>query len=130
MEIFYDREKTAEINEKLWQKWGLREKKWSTIGYNCSEVTYCEFKTYNRRTGLTPQPPSRQSVGYLIFGIISEQIVMSIYPKDERQYKLDLNNIIFGHADACENKEYVIEGKASAKRLIKKKNYQSSGVCS
>jgi hypothetical protein len=118
MNIFYDKDKTQEVNDKIWDKWGNREKEWAKTGYNVSELSNCELKCYNRKMGLE-QNITRQSIGFLVFGIISEFIVMSIYPKSECQVEMNLHGLVWGHMDAYEGMKYPIEGKATAKRIFK-----------
>lgn len=118
MKVYYDKLKTQEVNDKIWTKWGNREKDWAISGYNVSECSNCEVKCYCGRIGMK-QTVTRQSIGFLVFGIISEFIVMSIYPQEQCQVPLNLNELIFGHLDAYEDMKYPIEGKATAKRIFK-----------
>lgn len=121
MRIFFDKEKTASINNRLWERYGSREKIWNQSGYHVSECSNCEVKCFNNRIGLK-QIPSRKTIGFLIFGIISEQVVMSICPEEQNQYPCDLNQQIFGHFDSYENFTNVLEAKATAKRIFKAKD--------
>ncbi|MBU0847339.1 hypothetical protein KKH23_09175 [Patescibacteria group bacterium] len=121
IKIFYDRDKTHEVNDKIWQRWSGREKKWAEHGYNVSECSGCELKCFCNRTGME-QKITRKSIGFLVFGIIAETIVMEIYPEDQRQCEANLNEIVWGHMDAYENLTYPIEGKATAKRIFKAKD--------
>lgn len=118
MKVYYDKIKTQEINDRIWGKWGNREKDWAVHGYNVSECSNCEMKCFCNRTGIE-QKVTRQSIGFLVFGIISEFIVMSIYPQDQCQVALNLNEIIYGHLDAYEDMKFPIEGKATAKRIFR-----------
>jgi len=119
MRLFYDKVKTKEVEEKIWQKYSNDKKEWSEKGYNCSELSGCEVKCYNNRTGMEQQH-TKKNIGFLVFGIISEQIVMSIYPEDQRQCEANLNELVWGHMDAFEDHAYPIEGKATAKRIFKR----------
>jgi hypothetical protein len=119
IKIYYDSEKTKEIEDRIWSKWGEREKDWAKQGYNVSECTYCEMKCFNQRTGM-PVKITKKSIGFLVFGIVSEEIVTAIFPEDQRQYEANLNEKIWGHLDAFENFEFPLEGKATAKRIFKR----------
>lgn len=121
MKIYYDKVKTKEVNDRIWEVWGSRKKKWAEHGYNVSECSGCELKCYCNRTGME-QKITRKSIGFLVFGIIAESIVMEIYPEEQRQYEANLNEIVWGHMDAYEDLTYVIEGKATAKRIFKAKD--------
>lgn len=117
--VYYDKEKTKEVNDKIWEVWGNREgKKWAEHGYNVSECSGCELKCFCNRTG-HEQKVTRKNVGYLVFGVIAESIVMEIYPEEQRQYEANLNELVWGHMDAYEDFTYPIEGKATAKRIFK-----------
>lgn len=119
--IYYDKVKTKEIEDKIIEKWGNKEKRWSERGYNVSEVTYCELKCFCQRTGQKPRY-TKESIGYLVFGIVAEEVVMAIYPEDQRQYEGNLNEIVWGHMDVYEEFQYPIEGKATAKRIYKREH--------
>lgn len=121
IQIYYDREKTKEVEEKLWARYGDKEKEWAKTGYHVSECTYCEMKCFNRRTG-RKQKVTKKAIGFLIFGIVSEEIVMSIYPDEQCQCEAKLTDKVVGHLDAFENFEYPIEGKATAKRIFKREH--------
>jgi len=121
IQIYYDKEKTKEIEQKIWDAYGNREKEWAKTGYNVSECTGCELKCYCNRTGIE-QKITKKSIGFLVFGIVSENITMAIYPENERQYKANLAEIIFGHLDVFEDMKYPIEGKATAKRIFKREH--------
>lgn len=118
MKLYYDAEKTKEVNEKLWHKYGDMKKQWAEKGYNVSEVSGCEVRCYCNRTGVE-QRHTQGDVGFLVFGIVSEQVVMSIYPEETRQYEANLNELVWGHLDAFEELKYPVEGKATAKRIFK-----------
>jgi len=122
MRVYYDKVKTKEVEEKIIAKWGDRDRKhWAERGYNVSEVTYCEMKCYSQRTGQEPRY-TKESIGFLVFGIVSEDIVMAIFPEDQRQYEGNLNELIWGHMDVYEDFTYPIEGKATAKRIFKREH--------
>ena len=121
MRVYYDKEKTKEVNDKMWEIWGKNDKKWAEHGYNVSECSGCEVKCFCNRTGME-QKVTRKAVGFLVFGIIAETIVMKIYPEEQRQYEANLNEIVWGHIDAYEDFTYAIEGKATAKRIFKAKD--------
>lgn len=118
MRIFYDKEKTKEIEDKIQAKFGENTKEWAKDGYNVSEVSGCEVKCFNRRTGVEERI-TKKSIGFLVFGIVSENIVAELYPEEQRQYELNLFKKIFGHVDVCEDFKYSIECKATAKRIFK-----------
>lgn len=117
--IYYDKEKTKEVEEKLWTRYGNEEKEWAESGYHVSECTYCELKCFNRRIGIK-QKVTKKAIGFLIFGIVAEEIVMSIYPTEQCQCEAKLADMVVGHLDAFENFEHPIEGKATAKRIFKR----------
>lgn len=121
LKIYYDKEKTKEIEEKIWAKYGNQKKEWAKQGYNVSECSNCETKCFNRRTGVE-ESKTKQMVGFLVFGIISEMVVMGIYPEEQRQHEANLNELIWGHMDVYENFENPLEGKATAKRIFKAKD--------
>jgi len=89
MKVYYDKEKTRAIEEKIWDVWSKKEKKWAEKGYHVSECTYCEMKCYNRRNGLEAKP-TKKTIGFLVFGVVSEFVVMSIYPKEQQQFEGNL----------------------------------------
>jgi len=119
IQVYYDKEKTKEVEEKLWARYGGKEKDWAKTGYHVSECTYCEMKCFNRRIGLK-QKVTKRAIGFLIFGIVTENIVMSIYPDEQCQCEAKLADFVVGHLDAFEDFEYPIEGKATAKRIFKR----------
>lgn len=119
MKVYHDKEKTKEIEKKIFDEWGRREKKWAEKGYNVSDCTYCEMKCYLRRTG-EKQKITKRNIGFLVFGIIAEQIVMAIYPKEQKQFEANLNETVWGHLDVFEKFEFPLEGKATAKRIFKR----------
>lgn len=121
LKIYYDAEKTKEIENKILTEYGDRKKDWTKTGYNVSECSNCEMKTFNRRTGV-PEIKTKQNIGFMVFGIIAEIVMTSIYPEDQRQYEANLNELIWGHMDVYENFEFPLEGKATAKRIFKTKD--------
>lgn len=128
MDIFYDKVKTKEVEERILKRWGERAPKhWSKRGYNVSEVTYCELKCFCRRTGLEPRY-TKEGIGFMVFGIIAEDIVMAIYPDDQKQHEGNLNGLIWGHMDVYENFTYPIEGKATAKRIYKREHLPTNWI--
>lgn len=128
MKVFYDKNKTKEVEERILDKWGKRDRKsWADRGFNVSEVTYCEVKCYCRRTG-QEQRYTKESIGFLVFGIVSENVVMGIYPEDQRQHEANLNEIVWGHMDVYEDFKYPIEGKATAKRIYKREHLPKNWV--
>lgn len=125
--VYYDKEKTKEVNDRIWEVWGNRKKKWAEHGYNVSECSGCELKCFCNRTG-QEQKVTRKGIGFLVFGIIAETIIMEIYPEEQRQYEANLNELVWGHMDAYEDLTYPIEGKASAKQIFKAKDLPVSWV--
>lgn len=125
IEIFYDGEKTKEVEELVFKKYTM-EKEWKER-YHVIECTLCEMKCYNRRIGMV-RKPTKENIGFLVFGIIAENIVMSIYPEEQRQYEANLIEQIWGHLDAFEDFTYPIEGKASAKRIFKRSQVPKAWV--
>lgn len=121
LKIYYDSEKTKEIEEKIWAKWGDQKKDWAKQGYNVSECSSCEMKAFNRRTGV-PETKTKQMIGFMVFGIIAELVMTSIYPEEQRQYEANLNELVWGHMDVYENFMNPLEGKATAKRIFKAKD--------
>lgn len=121
IKIYHDKEKTKEVEDKLIEKYARNDKVWSKTGYNVSECTGCELKCFCRRTGIE-ETYTKQSIGFLVFGIVSESIVMGIYPKSECQYETNLSNLVTGHLDVFENLQHPIEGKATAKRIFKREH--------
>jgi len=117
--IYYDKEKASELESKLFEKWGKDRKDWSMHGYHISDLSYCPLRTYCRKTGIK-QKITKKSLAFMIFGIIGEQVISSIFPPNQRQYKVDVNNLVFGTLDIFENHETPIECKISAKRIFKK----------
>jgi len=118
MRVYYDKVKTQEVNDKIWETWGENKKKFAETGYNVSECSGCELKCYCNRIG-QEQKVTRRSIGFLVFGIIAETIVMKIYSEEEKQFEANLNGLVWGHMDAYEDFTYAIEGKATAKRIFK-----------
>lgn len=127
MNIYYDKEKTKEIEQKIWSQYGDIEKKWAKHGYNVSECSGCELKCFNQRIGVERRI-TKGSIGFLVFGIVSEQVVMSIYPKEQQQYEANLHELVWGHMDVYEDFKYPIEGKATAKRIFKSSDLPLSWV--
>jgi hypothetical protein len=121
LRIYYDSTKTKEIEERIWAKWGDQKKDWAKQGYNVSECSSCEMKTFNRRTGVE-ETKSKQMIGFMVFGTIAEIVMTSIYPEDQRQYEANLNELVWGHMDVYENFMNPLEGKATAKRIFKAKD--------
>ncbi len=118
MKIYYDAAKTKEIEQKLIERYGENKKEWAENGYNVSELSNCEAKCFNRRTGVE-QRISKQGIGFLIFGIIAEQVICEVYPVEQRQYEINFFERIYGHMDVYENFMYPLEGKATAKQIFK-----------
>jgi len=117
MELFYDKEKTQILNDKIWERWNKDRKHFTEHGFNISEITYCPMKSFCQRTGLK-QKPTRQTIGYLVFGIVAQKIIQWLYPKEQTEYKAEVEGgLITGHLDIFEDHEFPLEIKATAKTI-------------
>lgn len=120
MRLYYDAEKTKEINEKIYKKWcETKHKRTHELPFHISDLVNCEMKFYCRFLGLK-EKITRKSIGMMVFGIIGQQIIQMLYPKEEREYETKLENLIYGHIDVYENKKFPLEVKATRKRVYKK----------
>lgn len=120
MRFFYDKDKSAEIEQRLIDRWDERQRQ-TTRGdeFHVYDVVYCSMKAYNRMTGVEKKF-TKKSVGILVFGIIGGQILAECYPEDQREYTTDLQELVFGHVDVFEDFTFPLEGKVSRKRIFKR----------
>ena len=122
MRIYYDSEKTKELNEKIIKKFGKeRQKRTSDFPIHVSDLIGCEMKFYCRMMGLE-ESHTHKSIGMMVFGIIGQGIVQQLFPKNECEYETKLENFVFGHIDVYEKKKFPLEIKATRKRVYKKRN--------
>jgi len=122
--IFYDKDKSAELTRRMEERFEEESKK-NVRGdeIHVSDLTGCLLKPYCRMVGIEVRR-SKSSVGFMVFGIIAENILGWIYPKNESQHLTSLHLIdtpetVVGHLDIYENMEYPIECKMSRKSIFK-----------
>lgn len=124
MRVVYDKEKSAELAQRIIDKFGHEARKTSRgQEMHVSDLTGCQMKPYCRLVGVERNPTKTQ-IGVMVFGIVAENILGWTYPKDCLQYEanlplLDGKQNIFGHIDIMEDHKHPIEVKATRKRIFK-----------
>lgn len=123
MRIFYDKQKTEELTQRIIDNFD-RENKKSTRGteVHVSDLIGCQVAAYNRITGV-PANKTKSSKGLMAFGIASELVLALTYDEEERQKESRLflkeDESIFGHIDIFESLMYPLEVKNSRLRVFK-----------
>jgi hypothetical protein len=118
MQIFYDSEKTKEIQQRMIDYWEKTKQERGTE-LHAYDIANCEMKAFCRLTGLKPVW-TNQIAGMMIFGIIGGLTIQMTYPEDQREWAGDLEKLVFCHIDVFENKEVPLEVKTTRKRLFRK----------
>ena len=132
MEIFYDKEKSAELEEKLIDKWFntesvkgkyriRREERVTKRGreFHISDVVCCPLQTYCRLKKFQ-RKFSKKNVGMMLFGIVAQKLFQWLYQDEECEYEAMIEDVVIGHIDVFEKLEYPMEIKASRKRIFKR----------
>lgn len=125
MRLFYDKEKSLEVMERITKKFE-RHSNSVTRGseFHVYDIVWCPVGAYCRLTGVRKQR-SKTVMGLMVFGIITEDVVISCYDKGEATFQenarlyLKKDESIFGHIDIFEGKIYPLEVKATRKRIFK-----------
>lgn len=132
MEIFYDKEKSAEIEQKLidkWSKWEgerkhyrvRRDEQVAKRGkeFHVSDVVCCPLQTYCRMKKFQ-RKFSKKNVGFMLFGIIAQKLFQWLYTEEECEYEAWIPDVAIGHIDIFEAGKYPMEIKSSRKRIFKR----------
>jgi len=114
--FYYDKDKSKELETKLYEHYSNQPRGNELHVY---DVVYCPMKAYNRLTGIT-QKPTKQVIGYLVFGIVAQKIVQALFPKEQCEYETTIEDLIYGHIDIYEMLTYPLEVKATRKRIFKR----------
>jgi len=124
MKIFYDKDKSMELMQRIEQKFGGEVKRTARgEEMHVYDLTNCFLKAYCRLTGIE-RKPTKSNVGLMVFGIVSEHVLAWTYPRDVCQYMTHIPFIkeeenIYGHIDIYENKQFPLEIKGSRKNIFK-----------
>jgi len=127
MKIYYDKEKSMELMQRIEDEFGARSRKTARgTEMHVSDLTGCQCRPYCRISGV-PRQTTKQQVGVMVFGIIAETILGWTRPQNELQYQsnfwlLEPNQNIFGHIDVFEDEKHPWEVKASRKSIFKSKD--------
>uniref|UniRef100_A0A6H1ZQZ9 PD-(D/E)XK nuclease superfamily protein n=1 Tax=viral metagenome TaxID=1070528 RepID=A0A6H1ZQZ9_9ZZZZ len=118
MKFYHDRDKSAEIEQRLIERWDITTRRGER--YHVYDVIACLMKAYNRLTGV-PHHHTKKNVGIMVFGIVAGKILQECYPEDQREYVIDLmGGDPVGHIDVFEAFKFPLEGKASRKRIFRR----------
>jgi len=122
MQIFYDKEKSMELMERIQNKFGDENRYERGTDIHVSDLCYCLMKTYCRLNGIE-RKQTKANIGTMVFGIIAETILAWTYPKDMLQYKSHMpmtseEEDVFGHIDIFEQFKHPLEVKASRKQVF------------
>jgi len=132
LKIYFDKEKSAELEKKLIDKWFLwedekrkyrikRELKVAIRGseFHISDVVCCPLKTYCRIKKFE-RKFTKKTVGVMLFGIVAQKLVQWLYPDDQCEHEAVIPDIVIGHIDIFEDFKYPLEIKSSRKRIFKR----------
>jgi hypothetical protein len=134
LRVYYDKEKSAEVEKKLFEKWDETQRKGISrvvekemvhkstehgTEYHVYDVIYCPMKKICRALGFEKKV-TKKSIGLMLFGIVAQMLVQWLYPPEQREYQAMVYEIIQGHIDIFEDFEYPLEIKASRKRIFKR----------
>jgi len=131
MKIYYDKDKSAEIERKLWEKWDERNRsrdEYEPIThsetphgseYHVSDAIYCPMKKICQDLGF-PREFTKQGIGTMLVGIVAQKLIQWLYPPSEREVVALMSNLVQGHIDIYEQLRYVIEIKFSRKRIYRR----------
>jgi len=132
MQIYYDKEKSAEIEDKLigkWSKWEDQKKRYRIRRdervakrgkeFHVSDVVCCPLQTYCRLMKFQ-RKFSKKGVGMMLFGIVAQKLLQWLYPDEDCEYEATIPDIVIGHVDIFESLKYPLEIKSSRKRIFKR----------
>ena len=117
VKFFHDKNKAKEIEQKLMAKWD-RDRKPRT-GIHTYDVVYCQLKAFLRFAGVEKRI-TKQSVGFMVFGIIGDFLVGELFPRKYRHFKTGLYDVIKSEIDVLEQGLYPLEIKTTRKRIFRK----------
>jgi hypothetical protein len=122
MKLYYDKAKAEEITRRIEEKFA-EDKHERGDDVHVSDLAGCLMKLFCRLIGLTREE-SKASVGLMVFGIITEQVIAWTYPEETWQYLSSMNLVteeedISGHIDIFELLKFPLEVKGSRKRIFK-----------
>lgn len=88
-----------------------------------SDLTGCPLKPFCRLIGLK-QNFTKGSIGMMVFGIVSENMIGWTFPNEQLQYQSSIPFVegeenIFGHIDIYEDLKFPLEVKSSRKTVYK-----------
>lgn len=124
IKIFYDKEKSMVLMKRIEEKFGEQSrKKPRGSEMHVSDLTGCPLKPYCRLIGLK-QIFSKSSIGIMVFGIVSENMIGWTFPNEQLQYQSSIPFVegdenIFGHIDIYEDFKFPLEVKSSRKTVYK-----------
>jgi len=124
MRVFYDKEKSLELMERIQKQFSRKEGETSRgKEIHVSDVIGCEVAAYCRIKNF-PSKITKQGIGLMVFGIIAQRVLQWTYPKEWREWesRIDIMNeeeTIFGHIDVFEEEKFPLEAKASRKKIFK-----------
>jgi len=132
LKIFYDKEKSAELEGKLMEKWSeteqvrgkykvRREERVARRGkeFHVSDVVCCPLQTYCRLKRFQ-RKFTKKNVGMMLFGIVAQKLFQWLYPDDNCEYEAYIADVVIGHIDIFEDLKYPMEIKSSRKRIFKR----------
>lgn len=132
MEIFYDKDKSAEIEQKLIDKWSRwedekkryrirRDERVAKRGkeFHVSDVVSCPLQTYCRMKNFE-RKFTKSNVGLMLFGIVAQKLIQWLYTEEECEHEAWIPDVAIGHIDIFEEGKHPLEIKASRKRIFKR----------
>lgn len=132
VKIYYDKEKSAELEQKLIDKWFKteevrgkyrikREERVTKRGkeFHISDVVCCPLQTYCRMKKFQ-RKFTKKNVGMMLFGIVAQKLIQWLYSDGECEYEAWIPDIVIGHIDIFEEHKHPLEIKASRKRIFKR----------
>lgn len=132
MKIYYDKEKSAELEQKLIDKWFKteeikgkyrikRDERVAKRGkeFHVSDVVCCPLETYCRLLKLK-RKFSKKSIALMLFGIVAQKLIQWLYPDEDCEYEAMIPDIVIGHVDVFEDQKHPMEIKATRKRIFKR----------
>jgi len=125
--IFYDKEKSIELMQRIEDKFGAKSRKTARgAEMHVSDLTGCPLKPYCRIVGLEREF-TKGAIGVMVFGIVAENMLGWTFPSEQLQYQSFIPSLkgeenIFGHIDIYEDYKFPLEVKASRKRVFKSKD--------
>lgn len=122
--LYYDKEKSLDLMQRIEKKFGETSRKTARGSeMHVYDLTNCPVKAYCRLLGMEAKI-TKISIGLMVFGIVSENVLGWTFPNDELQYQtsislIDPDESIFGHIDIYEDKVYPLEVKGTRKNIFK-----------